>query len=198
VIPNGIDLEPFAGEPQPREGRMVFIGRLRSPKRVDLALEALRQVREAVPAATLDVVGDGPLRAGLEQLAGRLGVSDRVRFLGTRTDLPLLLRDAQCFVLASDSEGCPLSVLEAMAAGVPVVATSVGGVPELVVDGETGTLARPGDATELAVALRGVLSAPERARTLGENGRERARRLFSRERMIQDTCALYDEIAAGR
>jgi glycosyltransferase involved in cell wall biosynthesis len=81
---------------------------------------------------------------------------------------------------------------------VPVVATSVGGVPELVVDGETGTLARPGDATELAVALRGVLSAPERARTLGENGRERARRLFSRERMIQDTCALYDEIAAGR
>jgi glycosyltransferase involved in cell wall biosynthesis len=198
VIPNGIDLEPFSGEPQPRAGRMVFIGRLRSPKRVDLALEALRQVGESIPEATLDVVGDGPLRADLETLAGRLGVHDRVSFLGSRSDLPGLLRDAQCVVLASDSEGCPLSVLEAMAAGVPVVATSVGGVPELVVDGETGALTRPGDAGELAAALRGLLSAPERARSLGENGRERARRLFSRERMIEDTTALYDELATGR
>jgi glycosyltransferase involved in cell wall biosynthesis len=197
VIRNGIDLEAFAGEPQPREGRIVFIGRLRSPKRVDLALEALRQVREAVPAATLDVVGDGPLRAGLEQLAMRLGVGDGVRFLGSRTDLPSLLRDTHCFLLASDSEGCPLSVLEAMAAGVPVVATSVGGVPELVVDGETGSLTRPGDAAELAVALRSVLSSPEQARSLGENGRARARRLFSRERMIGDTSALYDEVVEG-
>jgi glycosyltransferase involved in cell wall biosynthesis len=194
VIRNGIDLAPFAGEPSPRAGRIVFVGRLRRPKRVDLALEALRQVRTAVPEATLDVVGDGPLRGELEALAGRLGLRDHVRFLGARNDLPQLLRDAQCLVLASDYEGCPLSVLEAMAAGVPVVATSVGGIPELVVEGETGILAPPGDAEALAAALRDVLVPRGRAQQLGAVGRARAQRLFSREQMVADTCALYDEI----
>jgi len=194
VIRNGIDLAPFAGEPSPCEGRILFVGRLRNPKRVDLALEALRRVRTAVPDATLDVAGDGPLRAELEQLARRLGLSERVRFLGTRGDLPGLLRDAQCLLLASDYEGCPLSVLEAMAAGVPVVATAVGGVPELLVGGETGVLAPAGDAEALADALRSVLVPPGRARQLGDNGRARAQRLFSRERMVADTCALYDAI----
>ncbi len=198
VIHNGIDLEPFARDPRPRPGRIVFVGRLRSPKRVDLALEALRRLRTAVPEATLDVAGDGPLRGELEQLASRLGVADRVRFLGSRSDLPGLLLDAQCLVLASDYEGCPLSVLEAMAAGVPVVATSVGGISELVVDGETGTLTPPGDAERLATALREVLSPPGRARLLGESGRARARRLFSRERMVADTCALYDDVVERR
>lgn len=198
VIRNGIDLEPFAGDPGPRPGRIVFVGRLRSPKRVDLALEALRRLRAAVPEATLDVAGDGPLRSELEELATRLGVADRVRFLGSRTDLPGLLLDAHCLVLASDYEGCPLSVLEAMAAGVPVVATSVGGIPELVVDGETGVLTPPGDAEGLATALRDVLSSPGRAQLLGENGRARARRLFSRERMVADTCALYDQVVERR
>jgi glycosyltransferase involved in cell wall biosynthesis len=198
VIHNGIDLEPFARDPHPQAGRILFVGRLRGPKRVELALEALRRVLAAVPEATLDVAGEGPLRGELEQLATRLGVAERVRFLGSRSDLPGLLLDAQCLVLASDYEGCPLSVLEAMAAAVPVVATSVGGIPELVVDGETGILTPPGDAERLATALREVLSPPGRARLLGENGRDRARRLFSRERMVADTCALYDDVVERR
>jgi glycosyltransferase involved in cell wall biosynthesis len=152
-------------------------------------------VREALPEATLDVVGDGPLRPGLEELADRLGVRPHVRFLGARADLPDLLNDAACLLLASDYEGCPLSVIEAMAAGLPVVATAAGGVPELVVDGETGVLAEPGSSAQLASGLRAVLSSPELARALGSQGRERARRLFSRERMVRETCALYEEIA---
>jgi glycosyltransferase involved in cell wall biosynthesis len=197
VIPNGIDLEPFAREPSPHVGRIVFVGRLASPKRADLALEALRIVREALPEATLDVVGDGPLRPGLEELADRLGVRRHVRFLGARADLPDLLNEAACLLLASDYEGCPLSVIEAMAAGLPVVATAAGGVPELVVDGETGVLAEPGSSAQLASGLRAVLSSPELARALGSRGRERAWKVFSRERMVRDTCALYEEISAS-
>jgi glycosyltransferase involved in cell wall biosynthesis len=197
VIPNGIDLELFAREPRPRAGRIVLVGRLASQKRVDLALEAFRTVREALPEATLDVVGDGPFRRRLEELAGRLEVRQYVRFLGARADLPDVLNEAACLLLASDYEGCPLSVLEAMAAGLPVVATAVGGVPELVVDGETGVLAEPGSSAQLASGLRTVLSSPELARALGSRGRERARRLFARERMVRETCALYEEIAAS-
>jgi glycosyltransferase involved in cell wall biosynthesis len=195
VIPNGVDLEPFLRDPRPHPGRIAFVGRLRSPKRVDLALEALRIVREAIPEATLDIVGDGPLRGSLEKQADSLAIREHVRFLGTRSDLPEILQAAACFLFASDYEGCPLVVIEAMAAGLPVVATSVGGVPELVVDRETGLLVEPGNSGELASALQDVLSSPEKSRALGARGRERSRMLFSRERMVRDTCALYEEIA---
>jgi glycosyltransferase involved in cell wall biosynthesis len=197
VIPNGIDLMRFSGSPHPHAGRILFVGRLAKPKRADLVLEALRAVREVHPETTLDVVGDGPLRPALEKLATRLGLRDHTRFLGARVDLPEILARACCLVLASDYEGCPLSVLEAMAAGVPVVATSAGGIPELVVDGETGLLAPPGDVAGLARALGTLVSSRERARELGERGRQRARALYSRERMVRETCLLYAEISGA-
>jgi glycosyltransferase involved in cell wall biosynthesis len=100
-------------------------------------------------------------------------------------------------LLASDYEGCPLTVLEAMAAGVPVVATAVGGVPELIIDGETGYLVAPDRAQPIAAALEAILTDPNRGRALGAAGRQRARALFSHERMVCETIALYDEIAAG-
>jgi glycosyltransferase involved in cell wall biosynthesis len=200
VIPNGIDLTPYAAEPEPEPGRILFVGRLRAPKRLDLALQALAILGPQIPEASLDVVGDGPLRAELEELARRLAIDDRVRFLGTRSegDLPGLVRRAACMLLASEYEGCPLSIIEAMAGGVPVVATSVGGVPEIVVDGETGLLAGAGDSQAIAAALSAVLSDPERARRLGAAGRERAQNRYSRKRMVDDTCALYDEIVGAR
>jgi glycosyltransferase involved in cell wall biosynthesis len=194
VILNGIALESYAGEPHPLPGRIVFIGRLRSPKRVDLAVRALALLRRTLPEARLDVVGGGPLCDELRGLAAREGVAESVGWLGTRSDVPELLAGAACLLLASDYEGCPLTVLEAMAAGVPVVATAVGGVPELVVKGETGLLVPPGQPEPIASALEAILSSPDRARAFGAAGRERARTLFSRQRMVGEIEALYDEL----
>jgi glycosyltransferase involved in cell wall biosynthesis len=196
VIMNGIALEPYAGEPHPLPGRIVFVGRLRSPKRADLAVRALALVRRTVPEATLDVVGDGPLQDELRELAAREGVAESIGWLGTRSDVPELLAGAACLVLASDYEGCPLTVLEAMAAGLPVVATAVGGVPELVVEGKTGLLVPPRQPEPIASALETILASPERAWAFGAAGRERARLLFSRERMVSEIEVLYDGLVS--
>ena len=140
-------------------------------------------------------MGEGPDQQRLERLASELGLSQRVRFLGLREDVPALLASAHCALLASDYEGCPLVVLEAMAAGVPVVATAVGGVPELIDDGRTGILVEANSGGALAAGIARMLSAPETARELGDLARRRARELFSSERMVHDLLTLYDEIA---
>ena len=132
----------------------------------------------------------------MERLAAELGLRDAARLLGTRADVPELLATAHCVLLASDYEGCPLSVLEAMAAGVPVVATAVGGIPEIVADGETGLLTPRGDAQALARALETVLADRDLATRLGAEGRARARRELDRERMGAEVVALYDELLA--
>jgi glycosyltransferase involved in cell wall biosynthesis len=197
VITNGIDLAPYAAESDPRPGRIVMVGRLARQKRPDVAVRALAAVRAARPEATLDLVGDGPLRREVEGLAAQTGVEDGLRLLGLREDVPELLSRASCFLLTSDYEGCPLSVLEAMAAGAPVVATAVGGVPELVVEGETGILVEPGRPDLVAGALSELLADPLRARLMGLAGRMRARALFSRERMVREIETLYREVADG-
>jgi glycosyltransferase involved in cell wall biosynthesis len=197
VVLNGVDLEPYSGKPRPERGVIVFVGRLREPKRADLAVRALAILRRTRPEARLDLVGDGPLRAELEALAEREGVREAVRFVGTSHDVPELLKRACCLLLASEYEGCPLTVLEAMAAGVPVVASAVGGIPELVVPGETGYLVPAGDPEPFASALEQILADPARALELGAAGRRRAEALFTRERMVEDTETLYDEVATA-
>jgi len=191
VIPNGVPLAQFERPRAPVRGRVLMVGRLAPPKRPDLALRALA----AVPDAELHIVGDGPLRPGAERLAGELGVTERVRFLGHRDDVPELLAAAECALLASDYEGCPLAVVEAMAASVPVVATAAGGVSELVREGTTGALAPPGDATGLAAALERVLADPSRAAEMGAEGRRVAEAELSLERMVERLVTLYDELA---
>jgi glycosyltransferase involved in cell wall biosynthesis len=194
VIPNGIDLAPFTQPPAPVPGRILWVGRFAPPKRADLALRALAMVRPRFPEAELHLVGDGVGRPAAEELARELGVADAVRFLGTRDDVPELLVEASCALLASDYEGCPLSVIEAMAAGVPVVATDVGGLGELVVHGRTGLLV-PRSEEALADGLGELLGRPDLARDQGEEARKLARKRFSRERMVSETVALYEEIA---
>lgn len=194
VVLNGVDVDRFSAPPSPVRGRVLFLGRLAPQKRPDVALRAFARLRELVPDATLDFVGDGSLRPELDRLAASLGVGDAVRFLGTRGDVPALLAGASCFVLTSDYEGCPLTVLEAMAAGVPVVATAVGGVPELVSE-RTGVLVPAADIEATAHALAGVLGDEPSARRLGDAAREEARSRFSVDRMVAETLALYDEIA---
>jgi len=193
VIPNGVRLERFALPRSAVRGRILMVGRLAPPKRPDLALRALAAARLVIPEAELHVVGDGPLRPEAERLAAELGVAGAVCFLGHREDVPELLASAECALLASDYEGCPLSVVEAMAAGVPVAATAAGGTGELVQPGRTGELGPIGDAEALAIALERVLGDPARAVELGAEGRRVAEASLSLERMVDRLVELYEE-----
>lgn len=197
VIPNGIDVDRFALARRPVPGRVVMVGRLAPPKRPDLAVEAITRVRRDHPGAELHLVGDGPGRADLERLVARLGAQEAVRLLGTRPDVPAILSEASVVLLASDYEGAPLSLLEGMAAGAPVVASRVAGIPELVVDGESGLLVEPGSAAALAAALGGLLADPSRSAAIGDAGRERVQARYSRERMAAELTAVYESVLAG-
>ena len=172
VIPNSVDVAatPRAaldGDPP----RVVSVGRLKEPKDFVGLVRALSLA--AVPFRAV-IVGDGPDRPVVEQAIRAHAVADRVVLLGERDDVAGQLAQSDVFVLASRSEGMPLSVLEAMAAGLPVVASAVGGVPELVVSGETGLLVPPDDIDALADALRALLSDALLRRAMGDAGRVRA------------------------
>jgi glycosyltransferase involved in cell wall biosynthesis len=195
VIPNGVPLERFALPRRPVRGRILMVGRLAPPKRPDLAIRALASVREQIPDAELHIVGDGSLRTEAEALAAELGLGGAVQFLGTREDVPELLAEAECALLASDYEGSPLAVVEAMAASVAVVATEVGGVGELVRPGATGAIAPKGDAEALARALLDALGDPERAAALGAEGRRLVQEELSLDRMVGSLVGLYEETA---
>jgi glycosyltransferase involved in cell wall biosynthesis len=177
VIPNAVDVRgaPRAGLDRARP-RLIAVGRLRPPKDFDTLLRALA----ALPPTGFDaaIVGDGPQREGLRAQLEALGLDDRVRLEGERQDVAQRLADADVFVLSSRSEGLPVSVLEAMAAGLPVVASAVGGVDELVVHGETGLLVPPADADALAAALGLLVADAGLRRRLGAAGRARAEARF--------------------
>jgi glycosyltransferase involved in cell wall biosynthesis len=194
VIHNGVDAEQFARERKPIPGRLLLVGRLSHAKRPDVALRVLQAVRERFPAAELHIVGGGPEEARVRQQVEELGLADSVRLLGRRDEVAGLLAEADCLLLTSDYEGCPIAVIEAMAAAVPVVATNVGGVPELVVDGETGLLADARDVHRLADHVGLILGDPDLATRLGTAGRARATSQFSRRQMQEKTFALYREL----
>ena len=140
---------------------------------------------------TLQLVGDGPERKRIHGLVQTFGLDDCVQFLGERTDLPNVLRDADLFLLPSESESFGLAALEAMSCGVPVIASRVGGVPEVVVDGETGLLAPVGDVAAMAAhVVRLLADAPLRAR-LGAAARQRAEVAFPLEATVSKYEALY-------
>jgi len=195
VIHNGIDADAYDRPRRVVPGRIVVVGRLAPQKRPDVAVQALARVRERFPEAELDLAAHGPLEAETARLVGELGLGGHVRLLTQAGDVAGLLSEAACFLLTSDYEGLPYTVLEAMAAGVPVVATRVGGVPEQIVDGETGFLFEPGDPAAAAAAVERILADPEGAVRLGEAGRERVRREFGLERMVGETVALYDALS---
>jgi glycosyltransferase involved in cell wall biosynthesis len=195
VVLNGIDVERFAADPVPVTGRVVWVGRLAPAKRPDVAIEVGAELRRRGVNFELVLVGDGPDRAAAERLlAERPGAAT---LAGLRSDVPRLLREAACLLLTSEYESCPLGVIEAMAAGVPVVATSVGGVPELVTDGEHGLLAPKDDVQALADAVERLLADPDAAASMGAAGRARARAGLSRERMLAELEAVYAEVLAG-
>jgi len=204
VIYNGIDPGPFGGPPDVRL-RAALTGDPHRPLVLTLArlapqkgLDTLVAAAQLLPEAVFAVAGDGPERGALEAQAATLGLADRMRFLGHRQDVPALLDSCDVLVLPSLFEGLPLAVLEAMAAGKPVVASRIGGTDEAVLDGVTGLLVPPSDARALARAVREVLSDPPLARRLGAAGRARVQAEFSARRMVSAVEATYDEVLAAR
>jgi glycosyltransferase involved in cell wall biosynthesis len=175
---------------------LVSVGRFKAPK----DFLTLARAIAALPPGTLHtlVVGDGPEREAIEAELNRLGLGEAVELLGERDDVQQLLAAADIFALATRSEGLPLSILEAMAAGLPVVASAVGGVPELVVDGETGFLVPPGDEAAFATALRKVVADGDSRRRLGRAGRARAETLFDLPEFHEAHLELYRAELASR
>ena len=194
VIHNGIDLARFPipnGRPGPNGRRAITVARLNPIKDQHTLLKAARLVADADPGFRLDLVGDGELRDDLVALCNSLGLQDHVCFLGSRDDVRCQLAAADVFVLSSLSEGISLTLLEAMASGLPVVATAVGGNSEVVVDGKTGILVPPCNPERLASAIGAILASPEMARQMGCAGRRRVETEFDLSRVVARYEGLY-------
>lgn len=196
VIPNGVPIERFEeAQPLPRAGLLpedgspllIFVARLEPAKDHATLLRALAQV----PGARLALVGDGELRPELEQLASSLGIRERVHFLGRRPDVPGLLKLADVYVHSSHWEGFGIAAVEAMAAGVPVIASDVPGLSQVV--DSAGLLFPPGDAGCLAKHIRSLLASEPLRRRLAQAGQERARS-FSIERSVEAYLNLYKSV----
>ncbi len=222
VIPNGVDLarfhprSPASGVRHelglPADAPIVgVLARLAPCKGLEFFLDAARVVADRFPEVRFLVIGDqgalgngavragGPYREALEQRAARLGLKDRVVFAGFRLDVPEVLAELAVSVLPSvTGEGLPNSVLEAMAAGLPVVATSSGGTSEAVVNGETGLLVAPSDTAALAQAIIALLADPALRARMGAAGRRRVEERFSMDRMAHEMQSLYARLLARR
>jgi lipopolysaccharide/colanic/teichoic acid biosynthesis glycosyltransferase len=206
VIPLGFNLQPFLDSSEHRGAlsrelgltngaRLIgIVGRIFPIKNHRLFLEAAARVAAEERSARFVVVGDGVLRPEMEAHARGLGIADRVTFTGWRRDLPRIYPDLDVLVVSSRNEGTPVSAIEAMASACPVVATRVGGLPDLIEDGETGHLVPSEDASALAAAILRVLREPDTARRLAEAARAQVRERFRAERLIGDMERLYSEL----
>ncbi|MGH2370897.1 MAG: glycosyltransferase family 4 protein, partial [Chloroflexota bacterium] len=212
-IPLGFELSPFlqaektrgrlraelglAGSNPASTPLLGMIGRLVPIKRVDIFLAAAARILAAAPDARFVLVGDGELRGELEALAARPPLAGHVHFLGWRgpADLPGLFADLDAVVLTSDNEGMPTTIIEAMAAARPVVATDVGGVRSLVTDGETGLLVPPGDPAAVADACLRLLRDPQSQREMGAAGRRAAYPRYHVSTLLTTMTEFYTSLA---
>jgi glycosyltransferase involved in cell wall biosynthesis len=203
VIPNGVNTSRFSLQrqrsaiaellPDGFEGKIILcVGRLTEAKDHGNLFEAIGRLKEMGRHDWhLVVVGDGELRESLENQVVSKGLSRNVTFAGTRKDVELLLAGADLFVLPSKREGLPVAVLEAMAAGIPVISTNVGGVAEIVEDGKSGVLLPPEDSQALARKIDMVLKDGALASTLGRNARNRVEKFFSIDKIIEEYSTIY-------
>ena len=210
VVYNGVDLDRY--DPRrlqrdavraelgiaPHELAVFQVARLNRLKDHATALRAFAILVGTQPDARLILVGDGEERASIESLRDELKLGDRVRLMGTRSDVARLLQAADGFLLSSVTEGIALTLIEAMATALPVVATAVGGNSEVVVEGETGWLAPAGDPTRLAACLNEMCQSEDLRRRLGAAGERRARELFSGETMHHRYQQLYRQMLGMR
>jgi glycosyltransferase involved in cell wall biosynthesis len=203
VVPLGLDLGPFLALALDPNGSFreeigadadevlfTYTGRLVPIKRPELMLRSLARAREGGAAARVAVVGDGLLRPQLEELARSLGCAGAVDFLGYRRDLARIAAASDAALLTSDNEGTPVALIEAAAAGRPAVATDVGGVPDIVVEG-AGLLAPAGDEAALAARIVRIAGEPELRRGMGARAREHVAEKFTLARLLDDVDLLY-------
>ena len=209
VIRNGITLSRFAKRERaavirqelgfPPTARLVGVfSRLNPMKGIPYFLDAATVLAERFPDVCFLVVGDGAIRQELEEQARRMGLGRRIAFTGFRSDVPELLSEAAVSVLPSLSEGTSNTLLESMAAGIPVIATRVGGNPEVIEDGVSGLLVPPRDSAALAAATARLLEDEALAARLGEAGMRRVSELFSIEGSVHETEHLYQRLVEAR
>ncbi|HEY6637818.1 MAG TPA: glycosyltransferase [Solirubrobacterales bacterium] len=206
LLPNGVQALP------PGDGRALradlgirrgdpVVGTvciIRSEKALDVLVGAAALLREDFPCLRVLIAGDGPDRARVEAVAERAGLSDSIQMTGARTDVPDVLAAIDIAVICSDYEGSPRSVLEFMDAGKPIVATDVGGIPEVIEDGVHGVLVPPRNEAALAAALRGLLEDMDRGHGMGARARDRCRRELSLDRTVESLQRLYVELHSRR
>ncbi|QDU50771.1 glycosyltransferase [Gimesia panareensis] len=191
---NGIDVDRFAFSGPAAQMRAITVSRLSPEKDLTTLLKAVRLVKETIPEFELMIVGDGPERKKLEQITAALHLESRVRFLGERNDVPDLLTQAGFYVSSSLTEGISLTLLEAMSVGLPIVATSVGGNPEIVQQPDTGLLVPSANAALLSDAICEMCSQPDKWLGMGQAARERVEQHFNVRSMIKDYENLYHQI----
>lgn len=209
-IPNGIDLEAFAVDrataratlrqaigARAGDRLLGIVGNLTPDKAHRDLLEAVAHLGPARQGLHLVLMGEGGLRAEITMQAAQLGLASQVHLLGLRQDVPSILAGLDLLVQASLREGMPNAVLEGMAAGLPIVATNVGGTAEALADGACGVLLPPGDPAALGSALRDLLADPGRAAQLAAAARRRVEERYSLSRMIEETQALYNRLLAA-
>jgi len=198
IIYNGVGEEFFVARSATSEGLVIgTVGRLEPQKNLGMFLEAARLVLEGDPAARFVIAGEGRLRLELENRSSELGLAHAISFCGNVDDVASMLGSLSQFWLSSDWEGAPNVVLEAMAAGLPVIATPAGGTPELIDEGRTGWLVDFGDAAALAGRALQLAADTELATTVGSAAREEARRRFSIPVMVSETRKVYQLAASG-
>ncbi len=198
TIPNGIDLGRFVAPH--REGpirRLVTVAGFRPEKAHDVLLAAAGEALGALPDVSLTLVGDGPTRPAAEEFASRLGLGDRIRFAGHSDAVAGVLRNSDAFVMSSRSEAFPNALIEAMAMALPVIATAVGGIPELVEHGRTGILVPPGRADALARSIVELVRRPTFAHDMGRKAQADVAARFSFDRMVEGFESLYLSGLAG-
>jgi L-malate glycosyltransferase len=203
VIPNFVDLHHYVpARPDrsayagPGQKVLLHVSNFRPVKRVLDVVRIFERVNREVDSVLL-MVGDGPERSSAQALARRLGLSDRLRFLGTRQDIEDVAALADVFLLPSELESFGLSALEAMAAGVPVIGSDAGGLPEVVRHAESGYLLPVGDVEGMAARTIEVLRDDERRREMGEAARHRVASLFDAERVVAQYEAVYERVMAS-
>ena len=205
ILPNCIDLEKLKPRLPMKEVReqlripiavplVGVLGNLRPEKDVGTFIRAAKHIRMDLPDARFLLIGDGSERESLMKLAAELGLSDTTYFLGDRRDVPDLLAALDVLVLTSTTESSPNAILEGMAVGLPVVATNIGGIPELVTHGLTGYLFPPGDARVLAGFVVHLMREPSLRQKMGSAGRERVERDFSVATVLKKLGAFYNEM----
>ncbi len=203
VIPNGVDFETFASASPtdltqfgvPKGSPVcITVGRLEKQKGIDVLLDAASLVKRTHPNCQFLIVGDGRDRVALEKRAEQLGLASTTHFTGLRSDVPNLLAAATLFVLPSRWEGMANALLEAMACGLPVVATAVEGSSELILSGETGLLVPAGTSVELAAAICELLVAPDRSRGMALSAQHTVKSDYTTETVVRAYAACYEQL----